>query len=70
MSDNEYIDLNEFEEGNFFDINFDSIDQQEIGLQNDKAPGRFHHQSARHRIEDYFEIKRLREQISDPVYNL
>lgn len=70
MSDNEYIDLNEFDEDNFFHINFDSIDQQEIRLQNDKAPGRFHHQCARHRIEDYFEIKRLREQISDPVYNL
>lgn len=70
MSDNEYIDLNEFEEDNFFNINFDSIDQQEIGLQNDKAPGRLHQQNARHRIEDYFEIKRLREQISDPVYNL
>ena len=70
MSDNEYIDLNEFEEDNFFHINFDSIDQQEIGLQNDNAPGRLHHQNARHRIEDYFEIKRLREQISDPVYNV
>jgi len=43
MSDNEYIDLNEFEEDNFFHINFDSIDQQEIRLQNDKAPVRLHH---------------------------
>ena len=64
MSDNEYIDLKEFEEDNFSHINFDSINKQEIELQNKKAPGRFHLQSARHRIEDYFEIKRLREQIS------
>ena len=70
MSESEYMDLNEFnefDEDNIFDLTLISIDEceNETTLQ-DRPVHRF---SSRHRIENYFEMRRLREQISDPIFN-
>ncbi len=70
MSDNEYIDLNEFEENTFFHHNFDSLGndshEREVKIQRRGLKTA----SARHRIEKYLEMKNLREQLYDPVFNI
>lgn len=67
MSESEYIELNEFEEDNIFDLAMISIDECEN--ETTLRGGPVDRLSARNRIEDYFERRRLREQISDPIYN-
>ena len=70
MSENENIDMNEFEDDNFFLPRFISIDGEEIDNENICKAGSMNRLTARHRIEDYFEARRLREQITDPIYYL
>ena len=70
MSENEYIDLNEFEEDTFFHQYFDSInndDSERVKNVNRRSKKT---SSARNRIEDYLEMKQLREKINDPVFYL
>jgi hypothetical protein len=70
MSENENIDMNEYEDDNFSLPDFISMDGEEF--ENEKYYGAesMNRLTARHRIEEYFEAKHLREQITDPIYYL
>ena len=70
MSETEYIDLNEFEVDSLIDLSLISLDQNEIEKEATLSDGYIKQHTARHRIEEYFEIRRLDEQISDPILNL
>ena len=72
MSENEYIEyieLNEFEDA-LLHYDFDSLGND--GLESEVNVLRRGRKvtSARHRIEEYQEMKNLREQLYDPVFNL
>lgn len=70
MSENENIDIYEFEEDNFFQPGLISIDEEQLDDEKVCNSGSMKQLTARHRIEDYFEARRLREQITDPIYYL
>jgi len=70
MPIHENIDVNEFEEDNFSHAGIISIDGEKIDNELNRTAGSMNRLTARHRIEEYFETKRLREQITDPIYYL